>query len=176
MQLKINLATRTYVDSAKVNGALAVVGFLLVLGLFFNIKTIATNAGEMKRIRQEVTILEEKEKGKVGEKEYQALLARIGVANAIIARKSYNWLQLLDRLETIVPDGIAMTSIQPDPKGGELKLTGVGRNFADMRRFMENLEATKFFTDVYLLSNSESKVGSSQKGMSFSISCKVADK
>lgn len=176
MQLKINLATRTYVDTGKANGALAIACFFLFLGLFFSIKAIATNAGEMKLVQQNVATLEQKEKGKVGEKEYQALLARIGAANTIIARKSYNWLQLLDRLETVVPDGVAMTSIQPDPKGRELKLAGVARNFADMRRFMENLEETQFFTDVYLLSNSESKVGASQKGMSFTITCKVSGK
>ncbi len=175
MDFKLNLATRTYVDTAKVNGSVACICFLLFLGLFFNIKAVATNAGALKSAEQEMAIMEQSGRGRVGEKEYQALLTRIGAANAIIARKSYNWLLLLDRLEIVVPDGIAMTSIQPDTGGG-VRLTGVGKSFAALRHLVERLEETNYFSDVYLLSNTESKVGTSQKGMSFSISCKVSGK
>jgi type IV pilus assembly protein PilN len=118
--------------------------------------------------------LEGKGRGRVGEKEYQNLLARIRFANAVIAQKSFNWLQLLDRLESVVPDGVAMTSIEPDLKGGGVKLAGVARSFAELRRFAENLEGSKFFTEVYLLGNAERKISESQKGMNFTITCKVA--
>jgi type IV pilus assembly protein PilN len=175
MRLKINLATRTYIDAHRLNAAVAAIVVLLLLGLFFSVRAVATTGGEIRLAGTELALLQGKGtgKGKVEEKEYQALLARIGAANAIIARKSYDWLQLLDRLEGVVPDGVAMTAIEPEPKGNSLKLTGVARSFAELRRFMETLEDARFLTDVYLNANAETKVGESQRGMTFSITCRV---
>lgn len=173
MRLKINLATRTYIDSTRLNVAVSFIVVLLLLALFFAIRAVATSAGEIRLARNELAKLEGKGKGKVGEKEYQDLLARIGVANAIIARKSYDWLRLLDNLEGAVPDGVAMTALEPEPGGNGLRLSGVARSFTELRRFMESLEEAKFLSDVYLNANAETKVGESQRGMTFSITCKV---
>ena len=175
MRLKINLATRTYIDSTRLNVAVSFIVVLLLLALFFAIRAVATSAGEIRLARNELAKLEGKGKGKgkVGEKEYQDLLVRIGVANAIIARKSYDWLRLLDNLEGAVPDGVAMTALEPEPGGNGLRLSGVARSFTELRRFMESLEEAKFLSDVYLNANAETKVGESQRGMTFSITCKV---
>ncbi len=173
MRLKINLATRTYIDATRLNVTMGVIAVLLLLGAFLSIRAIATTAGENRLVRDELTTLQGKGKGKVGEKDYQALLTKIRAANAIIARKSYDWLQLLDRLEGVVPDGVAMTALEPEPKGNGLKLSGVARSFGELRRFMESLEDAKFLTDVYLNANTETKVGQSQRGIGFTITCKV---
>ena len=175
MRLKINLATRTYIDATRFNTGVGVIVILLLLGLFFSVRAIAITAGEMKQVRDELALLQGKQsgKGKVEEKDYQALLARIGSANAIIARKTYNWLQLFDNLEGVVPDGVAMTAIEPDQKGSGLRLAGVARSFTELRRFMEALEDARFLSDVYLNANAETKVGENQRGMTFTITCKV---
>ena len=39
---------------------------------------------------------------------------------------------------------------------------------------LENMEGSKNFSEVYLLSQSDTKVGLTQKGITFNISCKVA--
>ena len=49
----------------------------------------------------------------------------------------------------------------------------MAKNFQILRKFLENLEDSKFFTDIYLLSQSEAKVDETQKGISFSVSCKA---
>ena len=174
MDLKINLATRSYINTRQLNLSIVVLSGLLLVGMMYFVSDIATKTGEMQRIGSEVESLEGINKGKVNAKEYQNLLARIAFANGLIARKSYNWLMLLDRLETVVPDGVAITSIQPEQGGAKLKLTGVATSFAGIRRFMENLEDAKFINEVYLLGQSETKVSESQKGTTFSITCKVA--
>ena len=175
MRLKINLATRTYIDSARLNVVVGVIIAFLVLALIFTVRTVATTAGEIQLTSSELALLQGKGsgKGKVEEKEYQSLLAKVSAANTIIARKTYNWLQLLDNLEGVVPDGVAMTAIEPEQKGNGLRLSGVARSFAELRRFMETLEDARFVTDVYLNANAETKVGESQRGMTFAITCKV---
>ena len=76
-------------------------------------------------------------------------------------------------MEVVVPDGVMVTSLEPSLKDGKLKISGVARNFNFMRKFLENLEDSKFFTDIYLLSQTEVKVDETQKGVSFSVSCKA---
>ena len=39
---------------------------------------------------------------------------RIAVANAVIAKKTVNWLGFLDHLEEVVPAGVALVEITPD--------------------------------------------------------------
>ncbi len=94
----------------------------------------------------------------------------------MIEQKSFDWLMLLDRLESVVPDGIAITAIEPSIKDGGLKLGGVAKGFGNIRKLVENLEDSKFFTDVYLVNQSEMQVSQAEKGLAFNISCKVAYK
>lgn len=199
MKLTINLATKTYLNTRLLNVSVAVALVLLFLLSLMNVKTVASNAGEVKRLTSETVTLEGKgkEKSAVSDKEYQALLARIKVANDIIEQKTFNWLLLLDNLESVVPDGVALTSVEPgkrseggqqkskpeehpasapgalESKGDGVKLSGVARNFTAVRAFMENLENSKFFTEVYLVSQSVFQGAEKQKGITFSISCKA---
>jgi type IV pilus assembly protein PilN len=178
MQLKINLATKSYINTQQLNFFIAAAVALLVFLLFLNIRDVATTAGETKRVAKEIALLAGKSAGEKGvsEQEYQALLSRIRFANAIIEKKTFNWLTLLDRLESTVPDGIALTAIEPVQKESALKLTGSARNFSSLRSFMENLENSKSFTDIFLVSQAETKVGTTQRGITFNISCKAVFK
>lgn len=176
MRFTLNLATRTYINARQVNLLLGGVGILLVVLLAALTSTVIRNHGERQKLETELAAIEARitASGKgVSDKEYQALLARIKVANGIIQRKSFNWLGFLNWLEVVVPDGVMVTSLEPSLKEGKLTISGVARNFQLMRRFMENLEDSKVFSDIYLLSQAEAKVDETQKGVSFSVTCKA---
>ena len=176
MRFTLNLATRTYINSRQVNlilSAIASVLLIILAGLSYQ---VIVHSAEQQKLEQELATVETRIKasGKgISEKEYLALLGKIKIANSIIQRKSFNWLGFLDWLEMVVPDGVMVTSLEPSLKEGKLTISGVARNFQLMRKFMENLEDSKFFTDIYLLSQSEAKVDETQKGVSFSVSCKA---
>lgn len=177
MRLTINLATRIYINMRRLNFCIAVAFVLLILLLLFNVRNIATDFGEIQRLNHGIAILEGKAKKSTSEavpdKEYQTVLARIKFANGLIEQKTFNWLTLLDKLEGVVPDGIAIASIEPSPKDEGLKLAGMAKNFGNLKKFMENLEESKYFTDLYLVSQTEMKVSESQKGIGFQITCKA---
>lgn len=176
MRIQINLATRTYVNSHRLNTALAALFVVMLIVLLLEIRTIASTAGDIGRINGEVAEMERKSAGggrQVSEQEYQKLLAQIRHANAIISRKSFNWTMLLDNLESVVPDGVAITQIEPDPKTKGLKITGATLSFSRLRTMLENMENSSSFSDIYLLSQAQAKVGESQKGLTFSINCQV---
>jgi type IV pilus assembly protein PilN len=176
MQINVNLATRYYFDNRKLTIAFAVAGAILLLLLVVFFGVAVANFAEIRRLKTEQARLEARN-GRPGvavsEKDYQAVVARIGTANAIIEKKAVNWLQLLDRLEEVVPDGIAVTLIEPDLKARELKIGGAARNFAAIRLLLENLERSPHFPDVLLLSHKELKVTEKQLGFSFEISTRL---
>jgi type IV pilus assembly protein PilN len=172
MQFKINLATRTYIDAGRLNAAIVAALVILGAALFFQVRAAATNAGEIKRLTGETVSTTGKGKDAVPAKDYQALLARIHFANDVISRKTFDWLALFARLEGVVPDGVALSSIAPDLKGKSLTLAGVARNFQNLRRLMENLEGSNYFTEVYLQRQSEISIAG-KKATGFTISCRV---
>jgi type IV pilus assembly protein PilN len=176
MHLNINLATRTYVNSNRLNTVFAALFVVLLLLLLLEIRTVASTTGEIVRINGEIAEMERKNAGgarKVTEQEYQKLLTQIRYANAMILRKSFNWIALLDNLESVVPDGVAITQIEPDPKTKGLKVTGATLSFSRLRTMLENMENSSSFSDIYLLSQAQAKVGESQKGLTFSVNCQV---
>lgn len=176
MDLKINLSTRYFVDTRTLNAALAAAVALLVLLTFFSVKGLASNAGHAKQLEGELAKLQarfaESAKG-VTEQEYKDVTKKIAVANGILEKRGLNWLLLLDRLESVVPDGVALSAIEPKLKEGTLTLSGSAKEFRNLRALVENLEAEPRFSDVFLQDQSEIKQGENQRGVGFTVTCKV---
>ena len=180
MRLTINLATRIYINMKRLNFFIAGVLVLLTLLLLFNAIKITSGFKEKGRLSHGITVLEGKTRkmksAEVPEKQYQSLLSSIRFANGIIERKTFDWLMLFDRLESVVPDGIAISSIDPSPKDNGLKLAGMAKSFGNLRKFVENLEESKFFTEVYLVSQSEAQGPDGRNATGFNITCKATYK
>jgi type IV pilus assembly protein PilN len=173
MRLTINLATRRYINLRQLNGILLV--FFLAAGALalYQAGECTKNAAELTRIRSLIQGTGTREGGvRIGDAQLKTQGARIRFANQAIEKKSVNWLNLLDRLEEVVPDGVTLTQIEPDSQK-LLKLAGAARSFANLRVLMENMERSKNFSEVYLLSQKEAKVGLTQHGITFDLSCKV---
>ena len=154
MRLTINLATRRYLNLRRLNAWLIVGGLIALALLVFEVRECAYTQGDLQRIRA-------------------AQAARFAFANALIRRKTVNWLRLLDCLEEVVPNGVALSQIEPDQRDQLLKVSGVARGFDNLRALLENMEQSRNFSEVYLLSQSETKVGLTQKGITFAVTCKV---
>ncbi|MSM38074.1 MAG: fimbrial protein [Geobacter sp.] len=177
MRLTINLSTRTYINHGQLNLALSLV-FLVLFGILtLNILGISSRAGEASRISGELTAMQKKTAVSSGpaftEPDYQRLMSHIHFANSVISRKTFNWVTLLDYLESVVPDGVAVTKIEPDPKTKVLKLSGATLSFMRLRQLLENMEQSQHFSEIFLLSQTDAKVGDAQKGISFNITCQV---
>ena len=174
MRLTINLATRRYINLRQLSGALLVACTLLGTLALFRVVEIAHNAAELTRLRGLNQGAVTRVAGvQVSEAQLKAQEARIQFANAAIEKKSVNWLNLLDRLEEVVPAGVTLTQITPDHQQS-LQISGAALSFDNLRALLENMEHSKNFSEVYLLSQSNAKVGLTQAGLLFSISCKVA--
>jgi len=176
MDLKINLSTRYFVDTRLLNATLAFAVALLVLVTFFSVRGVASNAGHAQQLKGELARLQARfaaSAGGVTEQEYKDVTKKIAIANGILEKKGLNWLLLLDRLESVVPDGVALSSIEPKLKEGTLTIAGTAKEFRNLRVLVENLEAEPRFSDVFLKGQTEIKQGESQRGVGFTVTCKV---
>ncbi len=172
MRSRINLATRLYINTKQLNVVLLLAGVVLSILLFINFQHVLQTQKETGRLLKAYNKNPSPDR-EVPSQEYQALLSRIKVANGIIEQKTFNWLGLLDKLETVVPDGVFLNGVDPSLRTNELKISGVARNFKNLRRLMENLEDSSTFTNVYLLGQNETKGAGDKTGITFNISCQV---
>jgi len=173
MNFNINLATRVYVDFRKLNICFVLSGLVLSFWLFFSIYTAVNNAANIKKLADYKAKLSHGAGTKVPEKDYANFLANVKNVNSILYRRSYDWLSLLANLERLVPEGIALKGVEPSDRGAILKLSGSARNFSAVRRFIENLENSTTFHEIYLTDHAALKEGS-QKGINFTVTCKAS--
>ena len=177
MRFTINIATRTHIDRKLVDRAgYAVLALLLVL-LAWNVNSTSWSFGELRRLQTDNASYEQRLNSRpagVSEKDFTRLLGDVSFYNEIIGRKSYNWLDVLEKLEGTTPEGIALTELEPDRKSGELKIGGHARSFAQVRSYLERLEDSGSYTSILLLSHSNINVGEKDNGVQFAISCKAA--
>jgi type IV pilus assembly protein PilN len=176
MRFTINLATRTYLNHDLVNRCLAAILLLLLLLTGWKLKQFWDNRVELKRLDSDIAALQTRLNSRpatVSEQEFGRRQKSIRFFNAIIERKAYGWLGLLDQLESVTPRQIALTSLAPEPKSGALKLEGVARNFGQVRSYLERLDDSKAFGEVLLLSHAEQVVGEKGRALRFGISCRM---
>jgi type IV pilus assembly protein PilN len=176
MRFTINLATQSYLDKRLLNQVCFCVIALLVLLLGWNVMRASWNQGEKRKLNEEIFVFEGRLNNKPGgvpEKDFTRQQAQISFYNEIVDRKSINWLQLLELIESVTPEGIAMSAVTPGKKKGELELEGRARSFGVIRQYLEKVEASQNFTNVLLLSHQELMVGETGRGVQFKISCQV---
>lgn len=174
MNFSINLATKVYVDFKKVNLCFVIAGVILSIWFFVSIYTCVDNAAKIQKFSEHKARLTKSAGAhKVTDAEYTAFLADVKNVNSILYKRSYDWLALLANLEQLVPEGVALNRLEPDDKGAILKLSASARNFSGVRKFIENLESSQVFSEIYLTEQSFIKV-EGQKGLNFSVTCKVS--
>lgn len=179
MKLTLNLASRTYLNRRALYAFYLVVsgilGLLLALGIGLHVR----NQAQVRQIRGQLAELGRESAGATMAEgvtftpaAYEKMLAEIRFANEILVQDSFRWTVLLDRLEEVVPQNVAIGSIQPDYKGNSLSLTGLAKGVEDLQQFLDKLITSAYFSDVYLLQQSRLKEAGQSEGagaISFSI-------
>jgi hypothetical protein len=86
-----------------------------------------------------------------------AKVAEWGLIKDLVDRRAFSWTLLFAQLESVLPDGVHLVSIAPNPRKGELLLdvAAVTRSPEDAREFVRRLEGREEFDDVYLREEGE---------------------
>ncbi|GFO59472.1 fimbrial protein [Geomonas silvestris] len=173
MKLTTNLATRRYINQRQLDGALIAALVLMLVLAGYQVAGLAQNQAELGRLSAPSLKTGGPSSPKLSEAQLKAQARQVEFANQLIEMKTVDWLALLNRLEEVVPAGVSLTEIAPE-RNRALRIGGVVKSFAALRSFMENLERSRGFTEVFLLNQHDAKVGLTQEAITFEISCKVA--
>ncbi len=176
MRFTINLATRTFLDHRLINRVAYGIIAVLVVIAGWNVSRMSSNMGEQHRLNSEISAIQSRlgvKPNGISEVDSSRQKDRIRFYNEIIARKSTNWLHLLELFENTTPDGIALSMLSPEKNMEDWKLEGRARSFKVLQQYFEKLEASKNFSNVLLLSHQNLVTGEKRLGVQFTISCRV---
>jgi type IV pilus assembly protein PilN len=184
MRITLNLATRPYADLEPVLNrlrkgiiALAVICFCLAIGLHL-VHSKAEEArarehsldGRLAQVEKErqgyMTLMQRPDNAE--------LLNQTGMVNQIIDQKSFSWTLAMESLETVLPAGVQVTTLEPvrDKDGHitlHLRVVGPQNLSVDLVR---NLEHSRRFAEPRIVGENaeESSAGANQPLMPVSTS------
>lgn len=177
MRITLNLATRPYANIGpalkRLRIAMAVLA-VLALALGFGLHAIDQQAAEARATQQSVqsridaiNLERQGYLNRMHQPDNVQLLTQVGTLNQLFDEKTFSWTLAMEDLETVLPGGVQVTSIDPsrDIKTGHitLKMRVVGpRDHAD--DLVENLERSKHFLMPHIVDEStESNSSSNQR-------------
>jgi type IV pilus assembly protein PilN len=144
------------------------------IGLGWGLRSIDQQAKEARatedRVQKQIDAINQERQGymnRMREPANAQLLAQVDALNKLFDEKTFSWTLAMEDLETVLPGGVQVTSIDPtrDPKTGRitLKMRVVGpRDHAD--DLEENLERSKHFLQAHIVDEStESNTSANQR-------------
>jgi Tfp pilus assembly protein PilN len=173
--LRTNLSTRPFYNERAIHVSLMVAAIVVLLRTVFNGTQIVVltrrqnelgaRAAAAERQAREFRADAQKIRQGLDPKQMQTIAGAAREANALIDRRLFSWTNLLNHLETTLPDDVRIASIRPkiDRDGTiNVALSIVGRRVQDIDQFMENLEATGAFAGVLSLDENVNEDGTLQ--------------
>jgi Tfp pilus assembly protein PilN len=159
--IRTNLSTRPFYNERAVRLWLALIALAVVAATTFNVTSVLRYsrsdtqlAGEASRdetraadLRRQATKL----RATVDPKQIEYASNEARQANALIDRRTFSWTELFNRFETTLPDDVRITMVKPTldkDRGIVLVINVVARGVQDVEKFIDNLDATKVFTNI----------------------------
>jgi Tfp pilus assembly protein PilN len=159
--LRTNLSTKPFYNERALHALLTVAGVLVLVLTVFNLVQIVVLSREQSELGNRAAVSETRARelrahaGQVRRgvdpKQLEVISGEAREANAIIGQRLFSWTELLNRLETTLPEDVRITAMRPHLDSGgtiTIQMSVMGRRFEDINRFLENLEATGAFADM----------------------------
>jgi Tfp pilus assembly protein PilN len=160
--IRQNLATRPFYNEPAVHLWLLVAALVVAVATLFNVvqmlrysrsdtelaRQAANDEARATELRADAARL----RATVDAKQIERASLEAHQANELIDRRTFSWTALWNEFEATLPPNVRITSFRPriDPKRGNVvTITLVARGVDDVQQFMENLDKTGAFPDVY---------------------------
>lgn len=166
MRVSVNLATRPFVELRPLLARLKLVMIALALlatGLIVGLRVLRAKAeaatAQMDALKSQTTDYQNRmqtNEARMRQPQNRAVLDRAQFLNELFAKKSFSWTGVMMDLETVLPAGLQVTSIDPAiSKEGDvsirLRVSGAREKAVDLVR---NLEKSKRFLSPRLSNES----------------------
>src|SRR5215216_3366711 len=170
--LRTNLSTRPFYNERGIHTGLGVAALVVAALTIVNLVQIVILTSKQSDLNGRATAAEGRAQALLSHantvrrglnpKELEQVSGAAREANTLIGQRLFSWTDLLNRLETTLPEEVRVTSLRPiTDKDGKvtISMNTVGRRAEDIARFMENLEGTGAFGDVYSRDESSTEEG-----------------
>lgn len=169
--LRTNLATRPFYNERAVHIAIglaaAVVLAITVLNVIRIVTLSAHNTELSSRIGAEEAEAERltAEAGRIrktiDKDELELVVGAAQEANSLIDQRTFSWTEFFNRIEATLPPDVMLTSVRPSVKDGltHVMMGTLGRRAEDIDEFVEKLEATGAFEEVFAASGDRTEAG-----------------
>ncbi len=170
--LRTNLSTRPFYNERGVHGAILAAGLVVAVFTIFNLTQIvlltrshsalSSEAAAVDTRARELRAHAAQTRQAIDSKQLDSVSNAAREVNEIINQRLFSWTELLNRLETTLPDDVRITSLRPrvDRDGAiTVQMTVAGRSVDDLEQFMANLEETTAFSDVFPLQDERGEGG-----------------
>jgi Tfp pilus assembly protein PilN len=170
--LRTNLSTRPFYNERALHGVIGVTALIVVALTIFNVTQIVLLTGRQSSLANQATAAEARAadlraqaartRQAVNAKELETISGAAREANVLISQRLFSWTDLLDRLESTLPDNVRITALRPSvARDGAIKVTMTvnAQGVDDIEQFMANLEETTAFSEVYPLDDEPAEDG-----------------
>jgi len=156
--IRTNLSTRPFYNERAVRLWLLLAALVVVVATALNVSLalryrqgdteLVTRAQADEAKAADLRRQSAQQRASIDPRKIDVAAAAARQANELIDRRTFSWTELLNRLETTMPDDAHIVAVRPKvDKQGDVVLTlaVVARDVDDVNKFMENLEATGAF-------------------------------
>lgn len=183
MEIKLNLASKPYLNRQIVRRWVLFACTILVLLLIFNFYYVFQNYRQINLLENLSAELETQVASVPGvpatysPENHAAIREQVAIANDFVAADQFRWTQLLSRFEELIPADVSLRSIRPDFKQGSVQLSCVARDLSAMTAFVDNLLNSDDLNQAFLQNHTEIEMllnGRNQIMIGFSLQIKEA--
>ena len=163
MRVQVNLASRPFVELRPfflrlrlIMAALALAGVALALGAHILSARAAKQQLELDRLRDQTIAAQETKlhtEQRLRQGPNAQVLSRAHFLNAVFLRKSFSWTAVMMDLENVLPNGVQVTSIEPQiaANGNVVIRLRVAGERANTVQLVRNLERSRRFLQPRLI-------------------------
>jgi len=183
MEIKLNLASRPYLNRQSIRLWLLLATVALVLLLGFNAFYVYQNVRQLQLLDARTAELQQDSQGgpeastDFSADKFTAVKAEVKLANEIIAADQFKWTTLLDSLEALMPYGVRIVSVQPNFDKKSVQLSCRAKDVSAMTEFVDSLLTSEDLSHAFLKSHSEVETqqdGFKKTEVSFSLAIEEA--
>ena len=156
MEIKLNLASKPYLNRQSVRLWLLIASSLLVILLLLNLIYGYQGIKQLHVLDTRFAELDKQVAGVAGvpagytPERYASLKKEVALANEIIAVDQFRWTEFFSRLEEVVPKDVSLRSIQPNHQDRSVTIVGQAKNVTAMTGFMDNLLTSDDLNQAFL--------------------------
>jgi len=176
MKFCLNLASRVYLDRRSVRRWMLLIGGLLGLLLAVNLLYGFRNLQQLRQVDAQLAELDSKlaaQRGRVpstySPERFAQVMGHVAAANQIIDADQFRWTAMLGRLEELLPDNVAIRSLQPDFEERSLQVSAVARDMEAMTKLLDALLGSADMNQAYLLNQTLNEQADGETVMQFSV-------